>query len=78
MPSKWKMYKVSGTVEIRYDDIMSDSPESAIEVCTDLTEDPTTSFGPDKFENFNLKAKPIRPATKEEVIDGYGEEEWED
>lgn len=77
MGSKWKIYRVVGTVKIQYDEIMSDNPKDAIRVCKDLTEE-DGSFGPDTFEDFDLKAELLRPATKKEVIDGYGEEEWED
>jgi len=77
MGSKWNMYRVTGTVKVQYDDIMCDTAKLAVEVCKELTEE-DGSFGPDKFEDFNLKAEFLRPATREEVVQGYGEEEWED
>ena len=79
MASKWKIYKASGKVAYFVDDIMAPSKEDALKIVHDSIED-QVSFAASQgnIEVFNLKVEPLRPATKEEVIDGYGEEAWED
>jgi len=83
MPSKWKMYKVSGKVSYFVTDILAPSQERALEIANANFGD-DVSFAADKdnekgnAELLEVNVEPFRPATKEEVIDGYGEKEWED
>jgi hypothetical protein len=79
MARKWTMYKASGRVSYFVTDIMAPSQERALEIANSNFGD-DVSFAADKgnAELLEVNVEPFRPATKEEVIDGYGEEAWEE
>jgi len=79
MRNKWKIYKVSGKVAFFVDDLMAPSKKTALETAIDSIDD-QVSFAANQgdIELLELDAEPLRAATKEEVVDGFGEEEWKD
>jgi len=81
--AKWSFYKVKGIVKFTYsvNDLMAPSEEKALEdakdgIMTDI--DYSNQKGHTTIEILDMKIERLRPATKEEVTDGYGEEAWED
>jgi len=80
MPSKWKMYKVSGKVSYFVTDIMAPSQERAFEIANATYEDDVHCAAQigniELLEEINVEL--LRPATKDEVTDAFGMDEWED
>lgn len=74
MGSIYKVYSVKGTVKFCAGDIMADSLESAKDIVSSLIDDLVT----ENLEIMELDGELVRDATKEEVVDGFGEDEWED
>jgi hypothetical protein len=81
--TQWHKYKVSGKVSYFVTDILAPSQERALEIANANFGD-DVSFAADKnneggnAELLEVNVEPFRPATKKEVIDAYGEDEWED
>lgn len=72
------IYKVTGTLKFCDPDVMSESAKHAKEVVEWMVQEQLKKGYPELIEILNLEAESLRLATKEEVIDGWGEEFWED
>jgi len=83
--NKWQFYKVSAVVKCTYsvDDVMAKNAKKALMMCRyegSIPEDIQIAYsqGTAQIEFLEMKAEACRLATKEEVEDGYGPEEWID
>jgi len=78
MKNKWKFYRASGKVSYFVDDVIAVSKKKALEFAT-ATIGGDIDFAAEKgnIEILELKVKPLRTATKKEVVDFYDEEAWE-